>query len=238
LFGGGGEEGEEDDLAAFVEEDGFDGDLADGGIVSGLGRQESEISEIPESEPEDLTNVDIPFEEEQLKTAEKLDFSNVSLSGAQARRVAALIAENSSLTTIQFDGHELPIGELSEDDPELELEWDSEEFTDVEAIIIAEILKNGKSTVTRLDLARNQITDDGAKALAEMLVSNTTLEYLNLESNMISEKGGMAFGRAMVENETLQYLNLKMNSISSSRQQELRDKWSENGRGRDVGLHL
>ena len=155
------------------------------GLEQGFERQESEIHE---SEPED--DVELPLPEEQLKTSQKLDFSGVSLTVPQARRIAQIIADNAALTSIQFDGHELSIGELFEED---ELEWDSEEYTDVEAIIIAEILKKDSSAVKRLDLARNQITDDGAKALAQMLATNSTLEYLNLESNMISEKGMSAY---------------------------------------------
>lgn len=237
-FEGAGEEdggfGNEDDLAAALGE----GDVSDAeleaGLQQGLDRQDSTISEVPESEPES-ENVEIPFTEEELTTSEKLDFSGHSLSGSQARRIAALVSENASLTTIQFEGHELPIGDLMEED---ELEWDSEEYTDVEAIIIAQILKKEESTVKRLDLARNQITDDGAKALAQMLANNSTLEYLNLESNMISEKGGAAFGRAIQDNATLQYLNLMYNSIPSTKQQDLRDIWqATSGRGQ-LGLHL
>eukprot|EP00966_Prymnesium_polylepis_P016805 387759-Prymnesium_polylepis.1 len=175
-----GDGGDDDDLAAALAEDGVD----DGELAVRFDRQESQVSELQESESED--NVEIPISDEELSSATKLDFSGLNLSGAQARRVAQVVANNSALSTIQFDGHELPIGDLFEED---ELEWDSEEYTDVEAIIIAEILKKDKSAVKRLDLARNQITDDGAKALAQMLATNSTLEYLNLESNMISEKG-------------------------------------------------
>lgn len=69
-----------------------------------------------------------------------------------------------------------------------ELEWDGEDYTDVEAIIIAEFLKDNKE-LTRLDLARNSIADAGARALAAALRENTKLEYLNLESNVVAEKG-------------------------------------------------
>lgn len=55
-------------------------------------------------------------------------------------------------------------------------------------IIIAELLK-ANQTVQRLDLARNQIGDAGACALAAMLVANSTIEYLNLESNNFGERG-------------------------------------------------
>ena len=139
-----------------------------------------------ESEAEEAC--DMPFTDEELLTAEELDFSEVFLSTAQARYAAEILARNSSLTVIHFDGHKLPVAELNEAD---ELEWDSEEYADVEAIIIAEYLKKPNCPVKRLDLARNHVTDHGARALAEMLQTNSTLEYLNLESNMVGEKGAL-----------------------------------------------
>jgi len=234
LEGLGEDEGEGEDVGemdALLADD-LPDDEYDEELQQTFGRQDSEISEVPESESEEA--VEIPFEEDELKSNEKLDLSGHELSNAQARRVAALIAENDALTTIQFGNHELSLSDLTEEE---ELEWDSEEYTDVEVIIIAELLKKDDCEVKRLDLARNQISDAGAKALAQMLEASSKLEYLNLESNMISEKGGAAFMNAMPVNSTLQYLNLMYNSIPSTRQQELRDSWQQSGRGQ-LGIHL
>jgi len=227
---GEGEEGDDDgdDLLGI---DGLDGDdgLEDA-LGMGIERQESEV---PESESEDAP--ELPFSDELLTTAEELDFSEVTLTAPQARAAAALIATNTALTVIKFDGHDLPVGELREEE---ELEWDSEEYTDTEAIIIAEILKTCENClVTRLDLARNQVGDHGAKALAQMLHQNSTLEYLNLEGNMVGDKGGAALGDAVRQNKSLQYLNLMYNSIAGTRQQELRDIWQQERSGQ-LGLHL
>jgi hypothetical protein len=93
-----------------------------------------------------------------------------------------LLCANDKLSVVKFAAHELLVGELREED---EVEWDSEEYTDVEAIIIAEFVKNS-STLKRLDLARNQISDEGGIALAAALRHNNVLEYLNLESNNLS----------------------------------------------------
>jgi len=249
-------DGEADDLEAFLggdldgelgEDAGGEGDDELAGALMGaeddddmeaaLLRQDSVGESVGESDVDeevDVEGVEIPFEEDLLTSAEKLDFRGVALTPAQARRVAQLVATNKSLTAIQFDGHELPVGELREEE---ELEWDSEEYTDVDAIIIAEVLKVGEVAVTRLDLARNQITDDGAKALALMLVANSTLEYLNLESNMIGAKGGTAFVKAVPENTTLQYLNLQYNSLASTSQRSLRDTWQRQRSGQ-LGLHV
>jgi len=224
-FGDEGDDGEMNDDLLSALEAGDEIDVLGGGIE----RQESEVPESESEEPPEL-----PFEEEELTTSSELDFSEVTLSAAQARAAAELIARNEELKEIHFDGHDLPVGDLRTDD---ELEWDSEEYTDTEAIIIAAILKAADSPVTRLDLARNQIGDAGAKALALALHENSTLEYLNLEGNMVGDKGGAALRDAVRMNKSLQYLNLKDNSIGGSRQQDLRDIWQQERSGQ-LGLHL
>jgi len=231
---GEGEDVGEDEIDDLVGEEAIDDLVGGDEFEESLGRQDSDISEVPESEAEEEVDLPEDLKEDDLKSSEKLDLSSVSMSSAQARRVAELVAANDALTTIQFENHELNLSDLTEEE---ELEWDSEEYTDVEVIIIAELLKRDDCSVTRLDLARNQISDAGAKALASMLEAGSKLEYLNLESNVIGEKGGAAFKAAMETNSTLQYLNLMYNSIASTRQQELRDSWQQSGRGQ-LGLHL
>jgi len=223
-FAGGSEFGEADGAGA-------DGD-ADGGLddEDDLG-DALWTSDLPESDVADDEDVELPLEAEQLETAEELNLSTVSVSASQARRIAPMLFANTALTVIHFSGHDLPVGELKDEE---ELEWDSEEFTDVEAIIIAEFLKSNTS-VKRLDLARNQISDDGANALAHALSLNTTLEYLNLESNSVAEKGGVNLCRAVHANTTLQYLNLQYNAIPSACQRAIRAQWT---RVRQLGLHL
>jgi len=203
----------------------------------GDGDREDSFADEPLDEPEPVDEpVDdalLPISVSDLESKSELDFREATVSAAQARRMAALIATNDSLTTITFSGHELSITDLKEED---ELEWDSEEISDVEAIIIAELLR-ANTKLERLDLARNEISDEGAAALANMLHENSTLEYVNLDSNSISEKGGKAFCRAVSANSTLQYLNLMNNAIPSSYQARLRHTWTA-GRESMMGLHL
>lgn len=184
--------------------------------------EEEEIGELPDG-----------IDESQLEDAEEVDLSKVELTVPEARRVAQSLARNSSLTKIKFADHSLAISDLEED----ELEWDSEEYTDIDAIIIAELLK-ANETVTRLDLARNQIGDAGARALAALFTTNTTIEYLNLESNTFGERGGIALCHAMGENSSLTYLNLKENAVPTAIKDAIRDRWQAS-RGESVlGLHL
>ena len=105
----------------------------------------------------------------------------------------------------------------------------------VDAIIIAELLKSN-TTVSRLDLARNQIGDAGACALALTLADSSTIEYLNLESNIFGERGGVAVLDALASNTSVQYLNLMYNSVPSATQASIRQAWQASNRG--IGLHL
>lgn len=205
----------EDALAAMVDGDLDDGDLDDGDCSgSELLDDESFVGDGDDDDDEEEVADALPFPESELDKS-KVDLSEHELTLAEARRCAQLLAANESLCTIRFSDHEIDVETLREDD---ELEWDSEEYGDIEAIIIAELLK-GNTVVKRLDLARNQIADAGARALCTMLAENECIEYLNLESNTFGEKGGIAFCAMLGGNSTLQYFNLKENSIPSSTQQ-------------------
>lgn len=172
--------------------------------------------------------------EEQLTEPEEVDLASIELTLPQARRVAQLLAQNEGLTSVRLEGRTLAVGDMKEDD---ELEWDSEEYTDVDAIILAELLRTN-TTVKRLDLARNQIGDAGACALAAVLNENAELEYLNLENNTFGEKAGRAFCGALGVNSTLQYLNLMYNSVPTGVQDTIRERWSSTRESQGVGLHL
>ena len=220
-----------------VDED--DGGDEDALLAAALGGDDEDDGGGPESEaPPSGPALPEPGElpdgvsEEQLTSGEEVDLTACGeLTLAQARRVAMLLVKNTELTTVKVGSSELAVGDLRE---EGELEWDSEEYTDVEAIIVAELLKNNE-TVHRLDLARNQISDAGVCALALMVQSNSTIEYLNLESNTFGERGGTAILQALESNTSLQYLNLMYNSVPTSTQGAIRQLWSGS---RSVGLHL
>lgn len=172
--------------------------------------------------------------EEQLTGESEVDLTSCGeLTLAQAVRVAQHLAQNDGLQLVKVGSSEIAVGDFRD---EGELEWDSEEYTDVDAIIIAELLK-GNDVVARLDLARNQISDAGAVALALMMAENTTIQYLNLESNTFGERGGVAFLEALATNSKVNYLNLMYNSVPTSTQADIRKEWQKSSRGA-VGLHL
>jgi len=228
MLGAADESGAEEDLlAGFGEDDGEEED-------DGLDDEGGEIAESQPAEPFTAEVGELPdgLAEDALTDGETVDLSKFELTLEQARRVAQCLAQNDSLATVKLSNHKLSVGDLKEDD---ELEWDSEEYNDIDAIIIAELLRRNTSVV-RLDLARNQIGDAGAYALANILGDNSTLEYLNLESNPFGEVGGVAFAQVIGGNSTLQYLNLKEIGLASAITDELKAAWQQGGR--DIGLHL
>ncbi|KAL0225995.1 hypothetical protein P9112_013319 [Eukaryota sp. TZLM1-RC] len=79
---------------------------------------------------------------------------------------------------------------------------------------VVEDLVNG-STLTELNLWSNNITSEGAIALARALESNSTLTELDLQYNNITSEGAIALARALESNSTLTELNLMGNNITS-----------------------
>jgi len=68
--------------------------------------------------------------------------------------------------------------------------------------------KNSTATCLRvLKLANNKISNEGAAAMAEALMSNTTLEELTLSNNGIST-GLVSIGRALEKNNTIRKITL------------------------------
>lgn len=226
-----------DDLEGQLEDgvDGIDeGDLGESEIADDDDEPQSEVGDDAVSEADEDVLLPSGLEESELTTATEVDLSKLDITAAQARKIAPLLCANEALTTIRCEGGELSVADLRDED---ELEWDSEEYHDVEAIIIAEYMKTN-TVLQRLDLARNSITDAGARALALALHLNSSLEYLNLESNVVAEKGGKALCEMVASNNRLSYLNISRNAISSTGQQELRDVWTKAHGGSQLGLHL
>lgn len=218
----GGDDDDDEDGGDDGDDDGADDDEPLDVAPEATGPALPEPGELPDGVTED-----------QLTSESSVDLTGCGeLTLAQARRVAQHLAQNSDLSSIKVGSCELSVGDLADDD---ELEWDSEEYTNVEAIILAELLKKNTS-VARLDLARNQIGDAGAVAIALMLAENATIEYLNLESNTFGPRGGEAFLEALTSNTKVQYLNLMYNAVPSTTQAAIKQEWQRSRGG--IGLHL
>ena len=72
------------------------------------------------------------------------------------------------------------------------------------------------STLCKLNLSNNEITDEGAKRLAEAIEVNITLQELNISENWISNEGVMRIVEACTINRTLHKLVCTHNNLSKS----------------------
>ncbi|CAF1472311.1 unnamed protein product, partial [Didymodactylos carnosus] len=79
---------------------------------------------------------------------------------------------------------------------------------------VLEKLRSNDTTI--LDVASNNISDAGAKAIAEALKTNQTLTELNIENNNISDAGAKAIAEALKTNQTLIVLGIQNNNISDA----------------------
>ena len=69
---------------------------------------------------------------------------------------------------------------------------------------------------THLCLARNDLTNIEAEALAQGLLSNSVLVYLNLSANNIGDQGIVALSKALESNRMLRYLDVSFQHQNSS----------------------
>ena len=98
-------------------------------------------------------------------------------------------------------------------------------ISDDGAKAIAEFLKTNKS-VEVLDLSDNDVGDDGAKALADALRVNKTLKDLDLFHNAIAGDGGKAIAAAL-ENCSLEDFDISANDIDPEAEYEMESAFKE-----------
>ena len=81
-----------------------------------------------------------------------------------------------------------------------------------------------------LDLACNQITDNGVETLTKAISTKTSLQKLDLSSNMISDEGILFLCDFLNHNESLNELNLSGNTISNKGIQKLNEAIQDNNK--------
>jgi Ran GTPase-activating protein (RanGAP) involved in mRNA processing and transport len=70
-----------------------------------------------------------------------------------------------------------------------------------------------KTIVSAVHLSHNEIKDEGATALAQLLKTNQTLKYFSIAENMITAKGGKVIAEALKCNSTLHTLYFDHNPL-------------------------
>ena len=92
-----------------------------------------------------------------------------------------------------------------------------------DATVVAEILKSNTSVTTVYLYGIKEIGDEGAKALAEALKVNATVEKLDLDGCGIGDDGAAAIAEALRSNTSLEQLWLRGKGIGEQGKQLLRD---------------
>ncbi|KAM9826850.1 leucine-rich repeat-containing protein 34 [Neosynchiropus ocellatus] len=97
----------------------------------------------------------------------------------------------------------------------LKLRGSTVRLDDRGALVLSSYLRNNGS-VTGLDVSYNNITDEGARRLAELLKDgNSTLKYLNLTFNCVEAAGAEALAEHLQRNACLQVLQLSGNKVGN-----------------------
>jgi NLR family CARD domain-containing protein 3 len=89
------------------------------------------------------------------------------------------------------------------------------EIGDGGASALAQWLKDDGCSLEVLDLSENGIEEDGASALATMLLTNKRLRDLNLAFNRVGSNGASFIAHALEHNDTLHRLSLRRNNIDN-----------------------
>jgi len=75
---------------------------------------------------------------------------------------------------------------------------------------------------------------DGARAIADALRVNSTLQALGLSDNGVGADGARAIAGALRENSTLQKLYLSWNNVGDDAKKVLRESWGNRGGSLDL----
>ncbi|CAF1393071.1 unnamed protein product [Adineta steineri] len=104
-----------------------------------------------------------------------------------------------------------------------------EKLIDSDIELIANELIQGYTNCQTLDLFKNKITSKGALYLSEMLKVNGTIRILNLRWNQIDDDGAKSlFNVLKDENRTLERLHLDLNQITDKSVESIMKMINEN----------
>jgi Leucine Rich repeat len=155
-----------------------------------------------------------------LHSQAKLDLSSKGINAIQAKRVAAELSVNTTVTTLALNqntiGH---LGCIDIADSLMKnctltsIELDGNLIGDHGCAVMAAMLFHN-TILTKISLNGNGIGPAGAIALAETLRINASLRELELGGNYIGNEGAAAVAGALRHNEMLKQLGLCWNSIS------------------------
>lgn len=135
-----------------------------------------------------------------LDGTRSLNLSNNGIKDAGLKILARHLKTNFTVTHFDARGNDITSDGafyladcLSENSTLLDISLDSNRLDDRAAVDLAENLSSNLATrLSILDLARNDIEDEGGMRLANFLATNVSIARLSLSSNRLSAKGARA----------------------------------------------
>ena len=135
-----------------------------------------------------------------LDGTRSLNLSNNGIKDAGLKILARHLKTNFTVTHFEARGNDITSDGafyladcLSENSTLLDISLDSNRLDDRAAVDLAENLSSNLATrLSILDLARNDIEDEGGMRLANFLATNVSIARLSLSSNRLSAKGARA----------------------------------------------
>ena len=152
------------------------------------------------------------------------NLTNIDLKHASALNLKASIPKVialSSLTTLALTESQLDDEDIlpivDSQSNLLHLDLSHNNVSSDGATAIAEkLLSPPTSVLSSLDLSGNNISSDGASAVAKSLATNESLLSLTLRLNNIGDEGGKDMFDSLAQSSCLRYLNMSANKLSSA----------------------
>eukprot|EP00943_MAST-04B_sp_MAST-4B-sp1_P004003 g4003.t1 len=133
----------------------------------------------------------------------EIKLSDQGLSDDDIRVLIVLLKVNTSIQTLNLQGNNITSTGVTE--------------------LVKQVLNLPSFPISKLYLQNNIIDDDGAKALAMCLKTNTTLTELSLHNNKVTDDGAIALAESMKRNNTLKSLFLNKNNLTNKSQFYIRN---------------
>ena len=147
-------------------------------------------------------------------------FDTISDSTYRAKFLSNCLKEDNRLQELELCNHNINIVMIANavqiNTTLVKLDISCNTLSDEGAAAVSGCLKVN-NILKELNISKNQITSEGAMTIAEALQLNTTLVKLDISSNMLSDKGALSITDCLkINNCVLQELNISQNKITSN----------------------
>lgn len=151
-----------------------------------------------------------------------LNLSRNSITGVGAEDIAKGIATNISLTALNLEDNKIDdhgVAALAANiaaKPQLtSLNLNGNKITAQGVKSLVEHLGNAQHPLPELQLARNQLGDDGATEVAKLIQANPSITTVKLSGNNIGNRGASVLAKAIAASGNVNHVDLSNNNIGA-----------------------